>query len=146
MKKDGDKKKRGPGKAAMTRMVRLLDAFGKGHTVSTPLCFSFVGQTISRQEHECIPTFVQLAYDDGWMVAGFDWAEWNEGRAIVANKALIEVADLLTIMKLITALVRSDRFCEGSLQAAHEEGTIAAILARISKILDSKKKGSNGCL
>jgi hypothetical protein len=146
MKKNGDDKKRSPSKAAMARMARLVDAFGKGHTISTPSCFSVVGQTISRQEHECIPTFVQLAYDDGWMVAGFDWTDWTEGRAIVHDKALIEDADLLTIRKLITALVRSDRFCEESLQAAYEEGTITAILARISKMLEAKKKGPNGRL
>jgi hypothetical protein len=84
MKKDGCEKKRGPSEAAMARMARLLDAFGKGHLIGKSSGFSIAGKVMSIEEHGCIPEFVRLAYDDGGMVAGFDWAKWSEGRAIPA--------------------------------------------------------------
>ena len=41
--------------------------------------------------------------------------------------------DLITKCKLITAIVRNDRFCEGALVAAFESGLILKILKSMEK-------------
>ena len=87
-----------------------------------------------REEHPAIETFVELAYADGWMLPGFDWGSWDEGRAIAGDPARIKGTDLLTIRKLITALVRNERFCDGALQSAYNRGAIQAILHRIDQL------------
>lgn len=48
------------------------------------------------------------------------------GRLIEANH--FANLDLLTLRKLLTAIIRNDRFCEGALLSALESGTIQKII------------------
>ncbi len=116
----------GPGPEAIVRMVGLLSDFEKETLVECRGAFGSV-----YQEHAGIRPFVDLAYEDNWVV-GFDWPEWDEGRELAADPERIASVDMLTIRKLITALVRNERFCEGALQGAYERGVIQAILSRIA--------------
>ncbi len=49
-------------------------------------------------------------------------------------EGFIEEADLLTIVKLLTSLIRGDRFCEGHLLSVMGDGTILRILNRLKQI------------
>ena len=123
----------------MARMVGLLEAFAEAKTIRKPLGFSLDGVAMHVEEHAAIKPFVRLAYDDGWVLAGFDWPSWDEGRAIAGDPDRVKTVDLLTIRKIITALVRNERFCDGSLQAAHGRGVIQAILQRIEQLRTEQK-------
>ncbi len=123
-----------PSLVAMGRMAGLLKAFATDHTVRKPRGLLLDGEAMYAEEHSALEPFTQLAHADGWMLSEFDWASWDEGRAIVADLARIGETDLLTIRKLITALVRNERFCDGALQAAYEKGVIEAILERIKQL------------
>ncbi len=112
-------------------MVQLLDSFEK-NTVDQVPTFIVDGEQCFRQEHESIGRFVELAYEDDWVI-GFDWTSWDEGREIAADLARVASADMLTIRKLITALVRNERFFEGALQDAYDRGLITAIILRIQE-------------
>ena len=124
-----DNQRQGPSPAAMTRMVEMLSAFEKDTLVQRPTVV-FNDEQCFRQEHESIGRFVELVYEDDWII-GFDWSSWDEGREIASDLSRVASADLLTIRKLITALVRNERFCEGALQDAYERGLIRAIILRI---------------
>ncbi len=124
----------------MTRMARLSDDFDMDRPVETPSGLSMNGQSLFREQHESIDVFVGLAYDDGWICPGFDWVNWDEGRAIASDTARVAEADMLTVRQLITALVRNERFCEGALQSAYEQGLIGAILRRIQLLHDEQKE------
>jgi len=66
----------------------------------------------------------------GWIVV-FDWMSWTgDARRLVETDGL-ERADLLTLRKLLTLLVRRDRFVEGSLGEAFESGLVVRILYRL---------------
>ena len=124
-----DNQEQGPSPAAIARMVGLLSAFEKDTLVQIPTVV-FNDKQCFRQEHESIGRFVELVYEDDWII-GFDWTSWDEGREIAADLTRVATADMLTIRKLIAALVRNERFCEGALQDAYERGLITAIILRI---------------
>ena len=83
--------------------------------------------------------FVRLAYADKWILTGFDWGSWSEGREIAGDPERIGQCDMETVRKLITAIVRNDRFCEGALASAWRGGTIKAILERIQALMDTQE-------
>ncbi|MFA5546149.1 MAG: DUF6508 domain-containing protein [Sphaerochaetaceae bacterium] len=85
---------------------------------------------------EIVNRFHKYVYEIG-LVVDFDWPHWDEGKRILSG----EVEDLskhsaITLCKLLTAIVRSDRFVEGTLIAYFENGTILSILRALKKHYD----------
>jgi hypothetical protein len=71
------------------------------------------------------------------IIVDFDWASWDEGREKGRDPEFdFDSVDLLTKCKLITAIVRNDRFCEGALASAFESGLILKVLKSIQKTVD----------
>jgi hypothetical protein len=70
------------------------------------------------------------------IVIKFNWPEWEEGRRI-ANDANFDydTIDIPTKCKLITAIVRNDRFNDGALIMAFESGWILKVLRSIERQL-----------
>ena len=67
----------------------------------------------------------------------FDWRAWLEtpdAQALVADHARIAGATAEQLVKLSTAIVRSDRFSEGSIAGAFESGLILAIARRAAAL------------
>ncbi len=63
-----------------------------------------------------VSKFEQLAYEIG-IVIDFPWMEWKEVRKLADADDLskIDDIDLITCCKLITTILRSDRFANGAL-------------------------------
>lgn len=78
-----------------------------------------------------VQEFVEGLYHRRLMVQ-FDWSRWNRGRRLAKKPAGIEQASAPDCQKLITAIVRNDRFCEGALLSALEHGLIQACLQRLA--------------
>ena len=62
-------------------------------------------------------------------VISFDWGKWDKGRKL--EKKDPSGLGLLTLLKLMTARVRADRFYEGALHSAMENGVMLGILKAI---------------
>lgn len=82
--------------------------------------------------------FINMCYEAGWIVNGFNWSEWMrsieaEGLRDMPEKLAEASPDQLA--KLLTVLVRQDRFCEGNLAAAYQSGLILGILHRASVLV-----------
>jgi hypothetical protein len=60
----------------------------------------------------------------------FSWPDW-EGLARYRTPEAIATAPIADIPRLITAIVRSERFSDGSLEGAIEAGLLAAIVERL---------------
>jgi|SRR5690554_4291977 len=80
-----------------------------------------------------VDRFHEYVYEIG-LVVDFDWIHWDEGKRILSG----EVEDLsthstITLCKLLTVIVRADRFVEGKLIANFENGTILSILRALKK-------------
>jgi hypothetical protein len=73
----------------------------------------------------------------GWVIAGFDWRSWmeTEGGAFRDQPEAVGSATSEQLAKLLTAIVRSDRFVEGSIAGAFESGLLARISRRAAALL-----------
>ncbi len=82
---------------------------------------------------QVVSQFCEIVYGIP-IVIGFDWGSWSEGREILSDTNVdFDTCDLVTKCKLITAIVRNDRFCEGALVSAFKSGLILKILKSIEK-------------
>ena len=74
----------------------------------------------------------------GWVIGGFDWRTWletAEGRAFREQPESVASATPDELAMLLTAIVRSDRFVEGSMEGAFESGLLAGIARRAAALL-----------
>jgi len=75
------------------------------------------------------------------IIVGFDWAAWDEGRKMASDENFdFDSTDLVTKCKLITAIVRNDRFCEGALASSFESGLILRIIRSMEKEVNGNKR------
>ncbi len=82
-----------------------------------------------------VSEFVKIVYEIP-IVISFDWGSWQEGREIANNPDFdFDSIDIPTKCKLITAIVRNDRFSDGALVSAFESGLILKILRSIERQL-----------
>jgi hypothetical protein len=87
-----------------------------------------------------VDRIVALLYEIG-AVFPFDWPRW-EGIERYRGPSALGPAPLADAARMATAIVRGDRFCEGLLGAAIEDGTFGAILERLLRCYDSERDGS----
>ena len=81
--------------------------------------------------------FVQAVYDLGWVRADFDWGEWmqtQEASRLRDDSDALATATPDQLARLLTVLIRQERFCEGSLGAAYESGLLSGILRRMAAL------------
>jgi hypothetical protein len=81
----------------------------------------------SWQASPIVDRFCKVAYELN-IIAVFDWSSWDEGYKILADpKGNFELLDAVTLCKLITLIVRADRFNDGVLIGCFESGTMTKI-------------------
>ena len=74
----------------------------------------------------------ERALSEHGFVVPFDWPTWaDEGMAIQRDPARLSEADLRTVVRLFTLHVRADRFSEGHLAEAIDQGWLLALLERL---------------
>lgn len=75
--------------------------------------------------------FLEVWYDKN-LVIPFDWSEWQEGRDWYANtdESKYDSLDSEKALKLLTAVIRNDRFNEGALMQAFESGAFPKIISK----------------
>jgi hypothetical protein len=82
-----------------------------------------------------IHIFQHLADTMGIMIS-FDWGSWQEGKDILEGKTFdFDRVDIPTKCKLISMIIRNDRFCQGYLESTFKNGIILGILKSIEKQL-----------
>ncbi len=80
--------------------------------------------------------FVHVAYADGW-VRPFDWGRWSKtpkAQRLYHDRRALSDATVPDLVRLLTTIIRSERFGEGAIAGAMEEGVIAAVLRRIEQL------------
>jgi hypothetical protein len=82
---------------------------------------------------EIVNEFHQLVYNIP-VIISFDWGSWDEGRRIAGDENFdFDTIDIPEKCKIITAIVRNDRYCEGALVSAFESGLILKILKSVER-------------
>lgn len=90
--------------------------------------------------------FHRLCHDDGWVVP-FDWGEWKEtpdALGLRDNPDYLAGATPKQLAKLLTTLVRQERFCEGTLQVAFSTGLLTRIASRAAGLARETENLSGG--
>jgi hypothetical protein len=85
------------------------------------------------------PAAEALVRDAAGLIQPFDWPAWlgtAEG-ARLRNPAAVAGASAEDLGRLLTAIVRSDRFREGSLAGAFESGLLTAIVRRAGELSET---------
>jgi hypothetical protein len=89
--------------------------------------------------------FVEAAYDHGCVLTGFRWVVWanaDEAQSLCHDPSKLARATPEQLLRLLTAIIRQDRFCEGVLLRAFESGLILGIVRRAAAILDDEDRPS----
>ncbi len=87
--------------------------------------------------------FVRFLYDKN-MLPSFDWPEWQEGKELLRQKdPNFNNLDTITLCKLLTAIIRTDRFSDGTLVGMMNEGVIQRIVDGIKNNFENSKTIQN---
>jgi len=87
--------------------------------------------------------FIARAYALSLVDAGFDWGSWGataEGRRLRDDADAVAAAGPEQLQRLLTAVIRADRFVEGAFDDAWQRGVILALLQRASLLATSASK------
>jgi hypothetical protein len=87
--------------------------------------------------------FVSEMYELGFVHA-FDWRQWlaaPEGRDLARRPEAVATAGADDLARLLTAIIRSERFGDGQIEGAFESGLLLAI-ARRAEGLSRANNGS----
>lgn len=77
--------------------------------------------------------FINTCYDCGWVLTDFDWPAWQntpEAVKLRNNTGTFASATSDQIAKMLTVLIRQERFSDGTLAGAFKSGLLGAILRR----------------
>jgi hypothetical protein len=111
-----------------------LERLGRYSEVFRTSNFSFGDRNLYSSEAQ---DFIELCYSDHWVQQGFDWPAWKETEEAAALRDRPEVlaeASADQLASLLTVLVRQDRFVEGSLGAAFDNGLLLRIVDRCREL------------
>lgn len=75
----------------------------------------------------------RISHEDG-VILKYDWPSWLEEGRRYFQPGGIESVDIETARKLLTIIVREDRFLEGSLSESVSSGLAARIVRRIVEL------------
>ena len=76
---------------------------------------------------------MKACYDDGWVLPDFDWGEWKQSPEAIElhdSPAALAKATPDQLAKLLTVIIRQEKYCDGAMASAFEMGLITAILHR----------------
>lgn len=113
-------------------MVTLEDVkshLGKISETDWNKLFSFIPlfENSTEIENVKISEFLDVLYKME-IIVDFDWPDWEEGKLILNSGNFNGEFDAITLVKLITTIVRSDRFNEGLLEIMCKNGFVVHIL------------------
>ncbi|MFN3447694.1 MAG: DUF6508 domain-containing protein [Roseococcus sp.] len=84
--------------------------------------------------------FTEVAYAHGWVLPDFDWIAWGgseEAIVLLSDPAKLAAATPRQLARLLTLIIRQDRFVEGALAAAFESGLILGIVRRAKALVEA---------
>ena len=79
--------------------------------------------------------------DDLDLTPNFDWMHWNEGVEILSTENFnYSTLDKITLCKLLTCIIRLERFCDGNIVHKFEDRTVEKILENLQVKLSNSNK------
>ena len=97
---------------------------------------------LEARDDDAAGELIVVAHDSGAIYKNFDWPGWKQGREYLAEPGALDDVDLDTCLKLLTVIVRQDRFCEGSIDGHVASGLAARIVRRIAELTRTASPGA----
>jgi hypothetical protein len=72
------------------------------------------------------------------IIVVFPWPDWEGMTRYRSGQGLAD-APVADAARLATAVLRGERFCEGNIEAALDDGTLAAIIQRLRRWFDHER-------
>lgn len=93
------------------------------------------------KKHPLVDEFLEF-FNDAKLPVTFDWMAWDEGRDWFAldDEAKYNKLDAATGLRLISAIIRNERFSEGAIVAGFETGQLPKIINRLTELKQSQGK------
>jgi len=86
-----------------------------------------------------VDEFFHRTYQNNF-IYDFDWMQWKEGKELIENpKTNFSLFDLPTLSKMIIAIIRGDKYCDGFLIGKFKDGTILKILKAVQARLTGNR-------
>ena len=88
--------------------------------------------------------FVNMAYEQEWVRSNFDWPAWSSSREAIRlrdDPKALAAASPEQLAKMLTVLIRQDRFVEGALNSAFEAGLLTGIARRAAALVVGEAAG-----
>lgn len=131
---------------AVTKFLSIMESINPEDLarVVKPPAFAEDSLVVGHLEyHPAVYEFIRACYDHG-LVQPFDWPAWaKQGRRYMSDPALVASARLATCIKLITASLRYERFCDGHLEEVIKSGHIAAVLRRLEQLASARLENTH---
>ena len=86
---------------------------------------------------EAAEQFVKTAYAGGWVISDFGWPSWKgtpEAFDLRDDPEVLKQATHVQLAKLLTVLIRQERFVNGTLARAYDSGLLTAVLRRAEEL------------
>lgn len=90
---------------------------------------------------EQLNEFHDMCYREGWVLMEFDWMTWEwspEAEMLVADLQSVDGANSEQLARLLTTILRKERFSDGAIAEAIESELVLAILRRASGLATSR--------
>lgn len=95
---------------------------------------------------DMVMAFYKDLYEEN-MILDFDWPQWgSQANKYFNDSSLLQKADIKTIQKLFTTIIRADRFTEGLLGDMISKGVVLNLLARLEQIREEIRDRFQGAL
>lgn len=112
--------------------IEKIEKFGDGSKVMQRLEQGIL-DTNAYEEHPIVQQFRDVVHAIP-IIIDFNWPDWEEGHKMISDECFdYDSVDIPTQCKIITAIVRNDRYCSGRLVEAFESGMMLKVLKSIRK-------------
>ena len=124
---------------ALATLAALARALESAEGTAPPNVTKVRGVLSIGPNPEILSDFCRAVFEGDWMIPQFDWPAWAataEAEALRERRDALAMAKPEQIARLLTALIRRDRFVEGSLISDLASGLLTAIARRAQSLLD----------
>ena len=86
---------------------------------------------------EAAEQFVKTAYAGGWVISDFGWPSWKGTPEVLDlrdDPEFLKQATPVQLAKVLTVLIRQERFVNGALASAYDSGLLTAVLRRAEEL------------
>ena len=117
---------------SIDQLLKFLPRFAAGDFATASEQYQSTGRYM-----EPVNDLIQAIGSSGLLLQ-FDWTAWKDGALYARDPSLLKTADLETVRRVLTTIVRQDRFVGGLMPRVCSNGTMKELLERLAELYDHR--------